>query len=129
MIKSSFNALHNIHNYNQTGVKRVLCVCSAGLLRSPTIANVLHKDYGYNTRCAGVIEDYALIPVSEALLHWADEIVCADYSHSRLIEAFLSDCNIDKPVIILELPDRFPWNDNKLQSLIRERYAERKNQV
>jgi len=35
----------NITNPYQTKAKKVLCLCSAGMLRSPTIANTLHKEY------------------------------------------------------------------------------------
>jgi predicted protein tyrosine phosphatase len=73
IIKSPMNALHNVTNPYQGKDKRVLCLCSAGILRSPSCAVVLNSKYGYNTRAAGVT-DYALIPVSTALLEWADEI-------------------------------------------------------
>ena len=50
----SFNRLHNVRNPNQGPAKRVLCLCSAVLLRSPTVAWVLGKaPYDYNTRAAG----------------------------------------------------------------------------
>ena len=71
------NALHNVTNPYQGKDKRVLCLCSAGLLRSSTLAIILQNKYGCNTRSAGV-SDYALIPVSTALLEWADEIVCVE---------------------------------------------------
>ena len=72
------NALHNVTNPYQGPEKRVLCLCSASLLRSQTLATVLYEKYGYNTRSAGV-SDYALIPVSTALLEWADEIICVEH--------------------------------------------------
>lgn len=52
--------------------KRLLFVCSAGILRSATAARVYSQKY--NTRCAGS-KNFALIPVTENLLLWADEIV------------------------------------------------------
>ena len=67
--------MQQIHiNYPE---KRVLCLCSAGLLRSARLAQILQQEYNYNTRNAGVA-DYALIPVNTALLKWADEIVCVE---------------------------------------------------
>lgn len=50
MIKGKKNQLANVGNRFQTKTKKVLCVCSAGLLRSPTLANVLNLKYGFNTR-------------------------------------------------------------------------------
>ena len=70
---------YGIHSNSYQGdYKRVLTVCSANMLRSPTIAHVLASaPYDYNTRSAGT-SNIALIPVTDALLFWADEIVCAD---------------------------------------------------
>ena len=50
--------------------KRVLFVCSAGLLRSATAARIYASKY--NTRAAGSA-NYALVPVSDELIAWADE--------------------------------------------------------
>ncbi len=38
------NRWGNIDNPYQGSAKKVLCVCSAGMLRSPTAANVLYVD-------------------------------------------------------------------------------------
>ena len=78
MENATRNQLSNVSNYFQGNAKKVLCVCSAGLLRSPTVANVLHQELGYNTRAVGTAKEYALIPITEALVAWADEIVFVD---------------------------------------------------
>ena len=68
----------NASNQYQGKYKRVLAVCSGGLLRSPTIAHTLAGDpYNYNTRSVGTNIDYALNLIDQVLLEWADEIVCA----------------------------------------------------
>lgn len=120
----SLNRLHNIGNQYQGKYKRVLCVCSAGLLRSPTAAWVLsHAPFDCNTRAAGV-HDYALVPVDEVLLSWADEVVCMDRHHADI-------CNSigkgtlgwkDKNVIVLGIPDNFPYRDAKLIKLVETGY-------
>ena len=62
-----------IDNPYQGDNKKVLFVCSAGILRSATAARIYaHK---HNTRCAGTGMEYALVPLSERLMDWADEIV------------------------------------------------------
>ena len=53
--------------------KKVLFVCSAGILRSATAARMYAGKY--NTRCAGTGMEYALIKLDEQLMDWADEIV------------------------------------------------------
>ncbi len=69
------NRLGNCNNSYQGEAKRVLCVCSAGLLRSPTAAFVLsNSPWNYNTRAAGLTPQFALIPVDKVLLTWSQEI-------------------------------------------------------
>ena len=124
MIKSTRNQLANITNPYQTKAKRVLCVCSAGLLRSPTMANTLHKEYGYNTRACGSCEEFALIPISEALVYWADEIVFVnkDNYNDVLYEKEYADILREKKVVVLNLPDQFCWNEGQLVEIIKEQY-------
>lgn len=124
---SYMNRLGNVTNKFQTDAKKVLCLCSAGLLRSPTVANVLHQEHGYNTRAAGVTEEYALIPVDDVLLQWADEVVCVERAvFVTLANRF--DMNNkhmnNKRVVVLDIPDMFAWNDPALRELIKEQYNE-----
>jgi predicted protein tyrosine phosphatase len=114
------NRLGNSKNSFQGGYKRVLCVCSAGLLRSPTAAVVLSQaPFNYNTRAAGLEKTYALINVDEVLLHWADEIVCMTDEQKEVLET-----RTDKPVICLGIRDSYAYRDPELIDLIRSRYEE-----
>lgn len=115
-----FNTQNSYQNFNK--YKRVLCVCSAGLLRSPTMARVLQEEYGYNTRAAGVSTEYALIPVDEYLLEWADEVVCADPVHMHCI--YNSFPKYKKEIICLDIPDNYGYMDEKLVEIIKQRYQE-----
>lgn len=106
------NALWNCQNPNQGEDKRVLCVCSAGLLRSPTIAWVLGNN-GYNTRAAGV-HDYALIEVDDVLIHWADIVVCADQEHAdTLLQKYKP-----KELVVLGIPDYYEFRHPTLVKLV-----------
>ena len=117
------NRLHNCSNPNQGKFKRVLCVCSAGLLRSPTAAWVLSQPpFNYNTRAAGIVGDFALIKVDDVLLEWADEVVCMEKSH----EVELLDMGCTKPIKCLNLPDKFAYRDKKLVKLVAQAYQEAK---
>jgi predicted protein tyrosine phosphatase len=83
------NRLYNCKNPYQGNYKKVLTVCSAGLLRSPTIAWVLSQDpWNYNTRSCGV-HDYALIMLDDVLLTWADEIVVVDDEKAYMVKEHL----------------------------------------
>lgn len=119
----TMNRRYNLTNHNQTLVKKVLTVCSAGLLRSPTLANVLHKEYGYNTRSAGANKEYALVIADEALLTWADEIVCVE---SEVFELLCTEENLpileDKRVLVLNVPDMYQWGDPELERIALKQY-------
>jgi predicted protein tyrosine phosphatase len=114
----------NASNQYQGKYKRVLAVCSGGLLRSPTIAHTLAGDpYNYNTRSVGTNIDYALNLIDQVMLEWADEIVCADTEHEVAVKLKLIDIGITrKPVVNLKLPDIYPYRDRKLVHLIKKRY-------
>ena len=112
-------------NSFQGDYKRVLTVCSANMLRSPTIAHVLSAEpYNFNTRSAGP-EPYALIPVTEDLLMWADEVVCADTEHVMWVRNKMMEWMIDKPIIDLQIPDNYEYRNPKLIEMIKERYESR----
>ena len=126
------NQMANINNPYQGKAKKVLCVCSAGLLRSPTAAYILNREFGYNTRAAGV-GDYALIPVSYPLLAWADEIVVMEQPHKTFLKYLMNievvpnedpsvtDKILDK-VIVLNIPDNYAYGDHQLEELILTNY-------
>lgn len=112
------NRLANCHNKFQGKYKKVLCLCSAGLLRSPTTAFVLSQEpYNFNTRCAGLTPEFALIPTDEVLLEWADEIVCMDTKQEAGLKAITQ-----KPVICLNIPDHFEYRNPILIEMIKTQY-------
>ena len=114
------NRLANCTNRYQGKYKRVLCVCSAGLLRSPTAAFVLSQEpYNFNTRAAGLTPEFALVPVDRVLLEWADEIVVMSAQQAEQIRAMLED---EKQIVVLGIPDNFRYRDPELIRLIRESY-------
>ena len=114
------NRLANCTNRYQGKYKRVLCVCSAGLLRSPTAAFVLSQEpYNFNTRAAGLTPEFALVPVDRVLLEWADEIVVMSAQQAEQIRAMLED---EKQIVVLGIPYNFRYRDPELIRLIRESY-------
>ena len=114
------NRLANSSNRYQGEYKRVLCACSAGLLRSPTAALVLSQEpYNFNTRAAGLDEAFALIPVDRVLIEWADEIVVFETKQAKIIRERLEE---DKPIIDLNISDNFSYRDQELIKLIKESY-------
>jgi predicted protein tyrosine phosphatase len=115
------NRKHNSKNQYQGRFKRVLCICSAGLLRSPTAAVVLSQEpFNYNTRAAGVDGDYALFPLDSVHLHWADEVVCMEAHHEVVIRSL----GYDGKVIVLGIPDKYAYRDPELMKLIKKNYED-----
>lgn len=135
MEEFSRNRLFNSQNPYQGKEKKVLCVCSAGLLRSPTLATVLEREHGYNTRAAGIDIGHALVPVDVILLHWADEIVCMDNHQAAEIEAMMdrfkeknAHLGIDlheTPIYVLDIPDSYARMDPELQKWLLDGYNNR----
>ena len=108
-------------NPYQGSDKKVLFVCSAGILRSATAARIYaHK---YNTRCAGSAH-YALIPVTEDLLLWTDEVVFVNVHNYRQVadnfdlEAF--PCKRK----LLHIEDDYPHMDPRLIQLFKDQYED-----
>lgn len=118
MLKSTRNQIGNAKNPFQGDSKKVLCVCSAGLLRSPTLANLLHREFGFNTRACGSSQDFALIPISEALVEWADEVVFVNRENFEESggKAF------EEKAMVLNIEDSFDYGDPQLEQALLEAY-------
>lgn len=125
------NQLGNINNpyQNQDTYKRVLFVCSAGLLRSATAAHVFSADpYNWNTRTAGASVEYALNPVTEALLEWADKVYCMELEHFEDLKHIFGDIIEDLVerrgndfIEVLNVPDVYPYRDPLLIKVLQEK--------
>jgi predicted protein tyrosine phosphatase len=121
-------------NNLQGSHKKVLCVCSGGVLRSPTAAWVLSRDpYNFNTRAVGTSQDFALIPLDLAQIAWADEIVVFDDMHEatvvdlmhHLVENESRGANPFnyKPIHNFDIEDDFEYRDPILVKVIEHEAA------
>ncbi len=126
MIKGTRNQLYNTKNIAQGNTKKVLTVCSAGLLRSATLQNMLIKEYGYNVRNCGTVESYALIPISEALVTWADEIVFVNMENFRDVKKNIEELGLLNKTYVLDIPDMYNFNDPELLKICKEQYDNKK---
>jgi predicted protein tyrosine phosphatase len=122
------NQLANVHNkYQQPHkYKRVLFLCSAGLLRSATAAHIFSGEpYNWNTRTAGVNVEYALNPVTEALLEWAEKVYCMEPEHLRTLEYIFEDIleglityKGNDFIKVLNIDDIYAYRDPELIKLL-----------
>lgn len=122
------NRMANCTNPYQGKYKKVLCVCSAGLLRSPTAAWVLGQEpYGFNTRAVGYTKDFALIGLDEVHLVWADEVVVMDALMEQHIKLLFMTENIPaKPIVNLSIEDSYAYRDPELIEAIKKGYEKGK---
>jgi predicted protein tyrosine phosphatase len=116
----------HLSNEFQGSYKKVLCVCSAGMLRSPTMALVLSQEpFNCNTRSAGTNNDLAVVELTDTLLAWADEVVCAETEHAQVVTKRLQKLNLDKPVVNLGIPDIYDYRDADLIEIIFDTYVQK----
>lgn len=129
------NQLGVLFNAYQGKYKKVLTVCSAGCLRSPTAAHILSSEpWNFNTRCAGVSREYAIIPVTDALIVWADIILVMDSDQQTLINQMqermfrdMDNWSLDyqfKQVINLEIEDEYDYRNPELVRIMQDKFLE-----
>lgn len=108
-----------VKNPYQGDDKKVLFVCSMGILRSATGARIYgHK---YNTRSAGTYAE-ALIPVTEMLMMWADEIVFVQKHNFDQANELYNELMDTKSVKVLDIPDAYPHMDPAIIKAYNEQY-------
>ena len=112
-----------VRNPYQGTDKKVLFVCSMGILRSATAARIYGRKY--NTRSAGSWDD-ALIPITPILMAWANEIVFVNNENYKSVRNRLNDehINFDKEfnVKVLNIPDKYPHMHPELIKAFEEQY-------
>lgn len=108
-------------NPYQGNDKRVLFVCSAGLLRSATAARIYAKKY--NTRAVGS-ESYALIPITHELLLWAHEVVFVNKENHETVAKRFDLAEFPCKVVVLDIPDQYEHMHSKLIEAFKEQYED-----
>lgn len=124
MTEMIFKSKSPYDNPYQGKDKKVLFVCSAGILRSATAARIYAKKY--NTRAAGSAS-YALIPVSHELLLWADEVVFVNRENflATKINYDLDEIkNRGTVITVLDIPDDYEHMDPDLIKHFEKQYEE-----
>jgi predicted protein tyrosine phosphatase len=111
-------------NKFQTNTKRLLFVCSVGMLRSPT-AQMVATGMGFNARACGSDVDLALIPLSCNLINWADHIIFMnDDNLSQAVKTFESvgyKEDIEQKAIVWNIKDDYDWGDSVLWNIVHEK--------
>lgn len=106
-------------NASQGTSKRLLFVCSGGLLRSPTAA-MIASNRGYNARSCGSSIKIALIPISKNLILWADVVVFMNEENEDKVLRHLSETDKELRSILIgksicwDVEDIYNYGDDDL---------------
>ncbi|HEX8326562.1 MAG TPA: protein tyrosine phosphatase [Hymenobacter sp.] len=101
---------------------RLLFICSQNKWRSLTAERLFDDHPHYEARSAGT-EPGARVRVTAGHLGWAEVIFVMERRHAdRLQEKFAEELT-GKPVIVLRIPDKYPFGDAKLVALLHEKLA------
>lgn len=125
IFKSNECPYKNIYQGYQT---RLLFVCTAGLLRSPTCATI-GSQLGFNTRSAGSEDQYALIPVTWNLIQWANFIIFIEQkNYDEVLEKFseneIAVGTIKEKAMVWSIPDNYEYMEKMLVFKIKEKFQE-----
>lgn len=112
-----------VRNPYQGTDKKVVFVCSMGILRSATGARLYACKY--NTRAAGTWKD-ALVPLSDTLIAWSDELVFVNDYNYQQVKKWFQDNNSNlhdiANVKVLDIPDAYEHMHEKLIQAFLEQY-------
>ncbi len=98
--------------------ERILFVCTANVDRSRTAEDLYRGDPRYEVLSAGVAP-FATVPLTRAMLLWADRVFVMNESEDRHLSSVrLLFPDVDRPVVDLDVPDRWSRGDPELVMLL-----------
>ena len=102
---------------------RILFICSQNKWRSLTAERLFDDHPHYEARSAGT-EPGARVRVTAGHLGWAEIIFVMERRHAdRLREKFAEELR-DKSIVILRIPDKYPFGDSALIALLQRTLKE-----
>jgi predicted protein tyrosine phosphatase len=102
---------------------RVLFVCTANRLRSPTAEKVFADYPGLEVRSAG-LDAACPRPLSAELVGWAERVFVMERRHRDTIRRKFRGTLGSRPVIVLGIPDEYEYMQPELVALLKERVPE-----
>jgi predicted protein tyrosine phosphatase len=101
--------------------ERILFVCTANVDRSRTAHELYAEDPRYEVRSAGTAA-FATTPMTRELLLWADRVfVMNEREDGHLSQIRLRFPDVKRPIVDLDIADRWPRGDPELVRLILKR--------
>lgn len=105
---------------------RILFVCTANKLRSPTAEDVFRDLPGIETISAGTSPD-APRPLTKELVASADMIFAMEDHHRERIRKKFKQRPPDNMIVTLHIPDEYERGDPELIELLKEKIDPRLN--
>lgn len=96
---------------------RVLFVCSRNRWRSLTAEHLFRNEPDLQVRSVGTAKS-ARRRLSQADLDWAALVIVMEHDHAKQIRRQLTP---RAPLVVLRIPDRYPYMDDALVALLQER--------
>jgi predicted protein tyrosine phosphatase len=101
--------------------QRILFVCTANIDRSPTAEELYAGDPRYEVLSAGTA-DFATIPINDRILAWAERIFVMNEREDGHLSAIRRRFpELDRPIVDLDVEDRWFRSDPELVALLRAR--------
>jgi predicted protein tyrosine phosphatase len=101
---------------------KVLFICGANKLRSPTAEHVFSVREGIEVSSAGLRND-ATNPVTPELLEWAETIFVMEQSHRRKLSDRFQRHLGGKRIICLEIPDEYDYMEPRLVEILEKKVS------
>lgn len=99
---------------------KVLFVCTANKLRSPTAETLFATMDGIEALSAGTDQN-STRPLTKELVSWADVIVVMETHHRERIRKKFKERPDDNRIITLNIPDEYERDDPELIALLKEK--------
>jgi predicted protein tyrosine phosphatase len=100
--------------------RKVLFVCTANRLRSPTAVAVFADYPGLEVRSAG-LDAACPRPLTAELVAWADRLFVMEQRHRKALRHRFREQLGDTPLIVLGIPDEYEFMQPELVALLKER--------
>lgn len=99
---------------------KVLFVCTANKLRSPTAQAVFTGYPGIEVASAG-LDAAAVRPLTAELIAWADRLIVMEPHHREKLRKRFKAALGPRPVIVLGIPDEYEFMQDELIALLKDR--------
>lgn len=99
---------------------KLLFLCSLNVMRSPTAEDLFQGVNGVECQSAGTRRDAGQF-VTPEMIRWADIILVMEDHHREKLNRMARGLVRDKKVVVLGVPDHYPYMHPELVDLLWER--------